>query len=166
MQCSKRIRSSASGLPSTGSSLQRLRVLERGPRADDLHLALAADLFQPAGQRGDDLFLLRAQGVEVDRRRGEGDAPAAELLRFAMTLATWSRAFEGMQPRSRQTPPSRGSRSTRATVHAEIGGQKRGCVSARPAANDYSCVFMEGNRDWGLDHWPSRLAQIVTDLRV
>ena len=47
------------GLSVDGRQSQRLRVLEGGLGADDLHLSLAADLLQTGGERGDDLFFLR-----------------------------------------------------------------------------------------------------------
>ncbi len=41
-----------------------------------------------------------------------------------MTLATCSRALDGMQPRSRQVPPSRGSASTIATSSPRSAAKK------------------------------------------
>ena len=62
-----------------------------------------------------------------------------------MTLATWSRAFEGMQPRRRQTPPRPRFEVDQGDLHSQIGGQKRGGVSARSAADDNKlCVHEKG----------------------
>ena len=57
-----------------------------------------------------------------------------------MSLATCSSAFDGMQPRYRQTPPGFGSVSMSVTLHAEVGGQERGGVPAGAAADDQSTM--------------------------
>ena len=43
-----------------------------------------------------------------------------------------------MQPRNRQVPPSRGSASTIVDFEPQIGGQERGGISARPAAENHN----------------------------
>ena len=61
-------------------------------------------------------FSLRARMAARSTAGSAKRTPQSARCRAsAMVLATCSRAFEGMQPRSRQTPPSRGSRSTSVT---------------------------------------------------
>ncbi len=78
---------------------------------------------------------------------GGGKTTPQASRRFAssMTLATWSRAFEGMQPRSRQTPPRRGSRSTRATCIPRSAAKNAAAYPPGPPPTTTSCVFMRRN---------------------
>jgi len=108
MQCSNTTRSSAGGVPSIEASLSVLRILERRAGANNIDLPLGGKLLQSAGERGDDLLLA---GAATAARSMVGSANAtpqsARCLASSLALATCSSAFDGMQPRRRQTPPSR-----------------------------------------------------------
>ena len=59
-----------------------------------------------------------------------------------MALATCSRAFEGMQPRKRHTPPKRGSRSMIVTFIPLSAAKKAAAYPPGPPPMIASCVFM------------------------
>ena len=133
------------GLAVDGRQPQRLRVLEGGLRADDLHFSLAADLLQAGGQRGDHLFLLRAEGVQADCRPLEGDAPGFQPFRFADDLGDVEQGFRGDAAAQEADAAEPRLEVDQGDLHAEIGGQESGGVSARPAADDYElCVHKKG----------------------
>jgi hypothetical protein len=59
-----------------------MRVEEAAVAAHDCRPCALGHAGEAAGQLADDLVLVRAQLVEVDRRRGEGDAAIGHVLRF------------------------------------------------------------------------------------
>ena len=153
MQCSKRMRSSANGLSVDGRQPQRLRVLEGGLGLDDLHFALAADLLQTGGERGDDLFLLRPQGVEADGGRWEGDAPGFEVFGFAHDLGDVQQGLRGDAAAQQADAAQPRFEIDQGDLHSQIGGQKAAAYPPGPPPMTTSCVSMK--RDWelGIRDW-------------
>jgi hypothetical protein len=98
-------------------------------------------LSNAAAERAARMDSFQAQLVEVDRRFGEGDA-AGLASRAALTVwAAWSRALDGMQPRLRQTPPSRLFLFDQNDFFAKVGGVESGGVSARAGAQHHNFSF-------------------------
>ena len=83
-------------------------------------------------------FSLRARTLSTSTLGAPKSTPHSAISRASLiTLATCSRAFDGMQPRSRHVPPSRGSASTIVDFQAQVGRQERGGISAGPASEHH-----------------------------
>ncbi len=63
-----------------------LRILEDRTGANDRDFSLRGKLLQPAGQRGDDLFLAGAHGRQIDGWFGKSNAPFGKLFGFGLGL--------------------------------------------------------------------------------
>ena len=75
-----------------------------------------AQLGHAAGQLADHRRFERPEPIEIDLRLREGEAPLRGVFGLVdQGLATCSRAFDGMQPRCRQTPPGMASSLTSVT---------------------------------------------------
>ncbi len=111
MQCSKSKRSTSPGL-SIRSSRSRVE-LSKVPRAwITSTLRRLANCFKPPVSVSI-TFSLRARSASTSICGGANLSPQPPSSLVSLTtLATCSNALEGMQPRSRHTPPSRGSAST------------------------------------------------------
>ena len=120
MQCSKAIDS----VPSAVSTASSCGDVKRAGAAHDPHLALLGQRREATGEPLDGRAGRGAQLVEIDLGLAEVDADLAGSRASASTLATCSRAFDGMQPTLRQTPPSRECRSTRVTPRPRSAARK------------------------------------------
>ena len=100
-------------------------ILEDAAGLNHLDFAALGQLFEAAGEGVDDLLLAGPQLGDIELRRLKTRRPNPAIS-FASPsiLATCSSAFEGMQPRSRQTPPSRGSASTSVTFVPRSAARK------------------------------------------
>ena len=120
-----------------GLQTQRLPVFKTGLGLDDLDVALGGDLLQPAGERGDDLFLPRPHGVDVDRPAWGRRRPTRPGAR--PRPSPWRRAAGPSRGCSRGAgtcPPAR-LQIDQGDLHAQIGRQKcRGVTTRSAAEND------------------------------
>ncbi len=136
MQCSKAIRSSASGLPSTGFQLERLRVFEGRPSTDHVDAAFFAKLLQSAGQGGDYLFLAGAHGVQFDLGRGEGNAPIAKMFGLGHGFGHVQQGFRGDATAQQADAAEAGFEIDEGDLQPEVGSQEGGGIAARTPAED------------------------------
>jgi hypothetical protein len=144
------------GRPIDGREAQCLRVFKRRPCADHLHFALAADLCQPGGERGDNLVLLRPQGVEVYAGRREGDAPGVEVFGLGHDLGHVQQGLRRDAAAQQADSAQPGLLLDQGDLHGQVGCPERGRITARSAADDDElCVHREGLgiRDWRNDKW-------------
>ena len=126
------------GLLAAGHELhaQVVRVDDLGPALEVLDLAVLDELAGAARQPLDDVVLELAQLGEIDLRLAELDAPRLRVARLVDEL-------RDVQQRLRRNAAAVHADAARiqlpdrrARRRAEIGGQKRGGVPARAAADD------------------------------
>ena len=92
--------------------------------ANHFDFALFRQHAEAAGEAADDFVLPRAQLREIDFRLAELEAGAAIASASSITFAACNSALEGMQPTLRQTPPSCGQRSIKATFMPRSAARK------------------------------------------
>ena len=118
---------------------QRGGILKRRAALNVFHVALLGKLSQSSGKLLDHTFFPGAQPSQIDLRRRKFDPPVLSLLGFFNQLGD-------VQQRLRRNAAAVEAHAARVRLgidqrhlHAEIGGQKGGCVAAWSAA-DYSDV--------------------------
>ncbi len=145
----------AFALPSSPFTSTTFGADELAVTGDDVDLALLGQHLQAAGELLDDARLPVAQLVEVDGGLAEGRrrAPPSELA-SSMTFAACSRAFDGMQPTLRHTPPRLCPALDEGDLQAEVGGAERGGVAAGAGAQDEELSLAVGAFDFaGVAGW-------------
>ena len=110
---------------------------------------LAAELLQAAGERGDDLFLAGPHGGQVDRRLREGDAPIGQMLGLGHGLGHVQQGLRGDAAAQQADAAQPRFEIDQRDLHAQVGGQKRGRVSARSAAEDAK-LSVHGRKGLGI----------------
>ena len=117
-----------------------LAVGEFRPALHHAHLRALQQRRDAAVELVDDAFLPGTVSAKFESGRRcrakcrDSDFRAARVI-VSNSPATWIMAFDGMQPRMRQVPPSR-SASTSVVSRPKLAGADRGHIAARPAADD------------------------------
>ena len=111
-------------------------TFERGAGVDDGDLAFLGQLFQPGGQRRDDLVLAGPHDVNVDHRRLVCDAPLGHLARLADDAGHVQQRLGRDAPFEQASAAQARLGLDQRDLHAHVGGQEGGGISARPAADD------------------------------
>ena len=118
--------------------LQRLRIDKDAAGVDDAHIAPLGQLGQAAGERVDHLLLAGPHLVDRDLRLGIFDAPLGHFAGFADHLGDVQQGLrrDAAAQQAGAAEPRVGLDDRR--FQAEVGGQKRGRVAARPAAENHN----------------------------
>ena len=125
--------------------LQRLRIDEDAAGVDDADVAALGELSEAAGERVDDLLFAGADLVDRDLGLAEFDAPFGHLGRFAHHLGDVQQGLRG-DAAAQQA----GAAETRVGFddggfQSEVGGEERGRIAARSAAEDDNFAVIRHN---------------------
>ena len=123
-------------MPSVLLIAQRGGIFERRAALDVFHVALLGELSQASGKLFDDAFFPGAQARQIDLRRREFDSPVLGLLRFFNQLGDVQQRLRGNAAAVETHAAGIRLGIDQRNLHAEIGGQECGGITAGPAADD------------------------------
>jgi hypothetical protein len=113
-----------------------MRVEEGAVTAHDLDLAALGHAGQTAGQLADDLVLVGAQLVDIDRRCGEGDAEIVGVLGFFHDRRDVQQGLGRNAADVEADAAEGGVALDDDRLHAEVGRAEGGRVTAGAGAED------------------------------